>query len=75
MADFLRSAALEALTGVGDEKLGQWEEWSGRAFHVRRRLSPVEQAKVGDVLDIRGTPEANRRLAPVRHMLPAGYSE
>lgn len=29
--------------------------------HIRRRLTRDEQALVGDVLDIRGTPEEQRR--------------
>jgi hypothetical protein len=58
--------ALEAecdrqLAGVGDAALGEWREWSGRAFHLRRRLSVREQRDVGPVLDIRRTPEARRR--------------
>lgn len=67
--------ALESLVGVGDAEAGEWEEWTGRAFHVRRRLSPDEQELVGAVIDIRGTPEVDKRLAPVRHLLPAGWSE
>lgn len=31
------------------------------AFHIRRRLTSAEQARVGPVLDIRRTPEAKRR--------------
>jgi hypothetical protein len=70
----LRRYAYVALTGVGDSKLGEYEEFSGRAFHLRRRLSLVEQADVGHVIDVRGTPEAERRLRPVRHLLPAGWA-
>ncbi len=61
----LHRFALAALDGVGDAKLGEWEEWTGYAFHVRRRLSVAEQATVGDVVDVRGTPEAARRIARV----------
>ncbi len=71
----LRAVALEALAGAGDEALGQWEEWTGRAYHVRRRLTQHEQAATGPVLDIRGTEEARRRLADVRRWLPQGYEE
>lgn len=49
------------LSGVGDARLGEWREWSGRAFHVRRRLSDREQRDVGPVVDVRRTPEARRR--------------
>jgi hypothetical protein len=73
--DVLRNIALAALRGVGDPTLGEWEEWTGRAFHVRRRLSAAEQRRVGDVVDIRGTPEVEQRLARVRHLLPAGWTE
>ncbi len=61
----LRRFALDALAGVGDADLGEWEEWTGYAFHVRRRLTPAEQAPIGEVVDVRGTPEAKRRLARV----------
>lgn len=64
-----------ALDGVGDASLGEWREWTGRAVHVRRRLSDLEARKVGPVIDIRGTDEAERRLARVRHRLPPGYTE
>jgi hypothetical protein len=58
----LRRIALKALEGVGDEALGQWEEWTGKAFHIRRRLSNEEQLLTGDAIDIRGTSEAIRRV-------------
>jgi hypothetical protein len=67
---FQRRCALDALKGVGDASLGQWEEWAGRFYHVRRRLTAEEQASVGDALDIRGTPEAERRRAAVERFLP-----
>jgi len=69
----LRRMALAAIDGVGDAELGQWEEM-GRAFHVRRRLTAEEAEMVGEVVDIRGTPEARRRLRSVSHLLPAGWS-
>jgi hypothetical protein len=67
---FLRRAALDALVEVGDRNVGQWEEWSGRAYHVRRRLTRKEQQEVGDALDIRGTSEAKVRHEKVRRFLP-----
>jgi hypothetical protein len=58
-----RQIALAALEGVGDERLGQWEEKGrGGVWHVRRRLSDEEQRVVGDALDVRGTPEEEARL-------------
>lgn len=68
--NLLRRGALDALKKVGDATLGQWEEWSGTAYHVRRRLSPEEQQNVGNVLDVRGTDEAIRRHAAVKMYLP-----
>jgi hypothetical protein len=61
----LRRFALEALEGVGDANRGEWEEWTGYAFHIRRRLSAEEQEPIGEVVDIRGTPEARRRIERV----------
>jgi len=54
----LKREAYRQLNGVGDPDLGQWEEWTGRAYHLRRRLSAKEQGRVGPVVDIRRTPEA-----------------
>jgi len=67
--------AFAALAGVGSSLLGEWEEWTGRAYHVRRRLRPEETAVTGPVLDIRGTSEAATRLAAVARWLPAGWTE
>jgi hypothetical protein len=53
---------LTALRGVGDASRGQWDEWTGYAFHIRRRLTAQEQLLVGEVIDYRGTPEFDRRL-------------
>lgn len=71
----LEDEAMTALDGVGQAILGEWPTWTGRAFHVRRRLSEVEATKVGPVVDVRGTEEALRRLRPVAHLLPTGWSE
>jgi hypothetical protein len=62
------------LTGVGDATLGEWREWTGYAFHLRRRLSAREQRGVGPVVDIRGTAEAQaraRRLGDMLALVPA----
>jgi hypothetical protein len=61
----LERFARDALAGVGDASLGEWTEWTGYAFHVRRRLSDEEQEPIGEAVDIRGTPEALARLRPV----------
>jgi hypothetical protein len=53
--------ALAELDGLGDAGRGEWREWSGVAFHVRRRLSAVEELDVGPAVDIRGTREATSR--------------
>ena len=59
----LEASARRALKGVGDSRQGEWVEVGRIAIHVRRRLSEGEQEAVGPVVDIRGTPEATRRLA------------
>lgn len=66
----LRSQALIALAGVGDKAAGEWHEWSGHAYHVRRRLTAAEQMVVGPVLDCRGTEEFRRRYEAVVDLLP-----
>lgn len=68
----LHKYARQALTGVGDESR-EWEEWTGYAFHLRRRLTPEEDALVGPVVDVRGTPEGKRRVDRLRKILPAEY--
>lgn len=75
MSLFLKNCALDALRGVGDETSGQWEEWSGFAYHVKRRLTAREQRQVGNVVDIRDTPEAIKRHAAVKRYLPAEWRD
>ena len=55
------------IKGVGDAELGEWVERSqresGQLFvHVRRRVTPEEEAVCGPVVDVRGQPEMYRRL-------------
>ena len=57
----LEAEAVRQLAGVGDPTMGEWREWTGRAFHLRRRLSAREMPRVGPVVDVRRTPEAYRR--------------
>lgn len=71
----LKRLAFAALNGVGANLLGEWEQWTGRAFHLRRRLRPEEEAMVGPALDVRGTTEARLRLQNVRRWLPPGWNE
>ncbi len=74
IADHLARAE-RALRGVGDTD-HEWVERGTIAMHLRRRLSFAERSATGLVMrDIRGTPEADRRLAAVRQWLPAGYVE
>lgn len=75
--ELLRKLAFKALEGVGDTSRGEWEEYEDFAslYHVRRRLSEAEQARVGDAVDIRGTPEQEKRWLAVRKHLPVGYRD
>ncbi len=70
-----RALAERALQGVGARGLGEWRENGDIAYHLRRRLTDDEQAEVGPVIDIRGTPEVNARLIEVVHILPMGWAE
>ena len=60
-----RIIALNQLVGVGARRLGEWWEVTEMAVHLRRRLSSAEQELVGNVVDIRGTPEAVLRISRV----------
>jgi hypothetical protein len=53
--------------------LGQWEDWGGYAYHVRRRLSVAEQQRVGDLVDVRGTHEQEKRLKALRKRIPKQF--
>lgn len=71
----LEAEAERQLAGLGDPGLGEWREWSGRVFHLRRRLTAAEEAITGPVADIRRTPEARRRAAAVGGMLRLAPAE
>ncbi len=60
----MEQRAYAELSGLGDAALGEWTEFSpgSGVFHLRRRLTGVEAAPIGPVLDVRGTREAQRRL-------------
>lgn len=64
----LRGMAVGALAGVGGEQ--QWHQWTGYAYHLRRRLSPSEQLLVGDAVDCRTTDEWDQRFAAAKDYLP-----
>lgn len=66
----LKAIALKALASVGDASLGEWYEWTGRAYHIRRRLTQDEQSHVGDAVDVRGTSESLRRIERVKSVAP-----
>jgi len=61
---------MQALRGVGNAALGEWHEWTGFVYHLKRRLTAKEQKPVGDAKDIRGTPEAAARRMKVLRYLP-----
>lgn len=65
----MKQIATAALEGVGD-KSRQWMEFSGYAYHLRRRLTESEAANIGEAVDIRGTPEAMERFARISDVLP-----
>lgn len=74
LAALIKTKVRAALEGVGDAELGEWLEVRPTAVHLRRRLS-YKEAQGFQIVDIRGTPEAERRLAPVRKILGAEWSE
>lgn len=71
----LGAVAERELAGVGDASLGEWREWSGRAYHLRRRLTAEEAEQVGPVKDVRGTWEAKKRADRVRRFCPGDIIE
>lgn len=70
----LRGVVHRALEGVGNPLAGEWEEWTGKAFHLRRRLRGTEQQAIGEACDLRGTGEAEARFqASLWFLPPAGF--
>lgn len=65
----LEAQAERELAGLGDATRGEWREFTGRAFHLRRRLSAEEELQVGPVRDIRRTPEAQQRARALGKLL------
>jgi hypothetical protein len=62
--------AREVLDGLGDAALGEWTEDAPRVFHLRRRLTVSEAARVGPVVDVRGTSDARERVRQLTKVLP-----
>lgn len=60
--DVCRTKAFSALADVGAAELGEWEEWTGKAYHIRRRLATAEEEQIGPSVDVRGTDEARKRV-------------
>jgi hypothetical protein len=67
--DELKRIAYRHLAGVGDMSR-EWHEWTGYAFHLRRRLTAAEQAAVGSAVDLRGTAEGRGRFDAIKASLP-----
>ena len=64
--DQLIAWATRMLAGVGDAGAGEWVQVNAavngiRVCHLRRRLAKPEARRIGDVRDVRGTPEHLRR--------------
>jgi hypothetical protein len=65
----LRQHAYDALIGVGDKSV-EFHEFSGYAYHLRRRLTKEEELRVGCVIDLRNTEEALKRFEAIKASLP-----
>jgi hypothetical protein len=59
----------EVLEGWGDASRGEWIEEYG-AFHLRRRLSAIEEQRVGPAIDMRDSDEGMKRLKKIAAFLP-----
>ena len=66
----LRALTLAVLEGVGDARLGHWEEQGKIAIHIRRRCTPEEAAEIGGAVDIHHTQEAETRRNIMQRFLP-----
>jgi len=66
----LEAMAREILDGVGDASLGEWTDDRPKAFHLRRRLTPREQERIGEAIDIRGSAEEKMRMTNLLYDLP-----
>lgn len=73
--EHLEGLAYGILEGVGDAAAGTWTTVSPGIFHLRKRLSEDEASLVGPVIDVRGTPEAARRLLAVEKFVRRGPPE
>jgi hypothetical protein len=68
---WLEKRAREALLHVGNASMGEWVEHTGRAVHVRRRLTLEEEARVGPAVDLRGSAEAREIYDRTYRRLPS----
>jgi len=71
----LQRIALCALEGVGNARLGEWREFTGKAFHIRRRLRPTEEMLIGPVIDLRSSQEGVERFERMKPFIPAFFYE
>lgn len=58
---------------MGDASAGEWKEVGDVAVHLRRRLTDEEAARVGPVVDVRGTWEMTKRINRIRKFLPEAF--
>lgn len=70
----LEAAARGSLEGVGDPA-NEWVEFTGKAFHLRRRLTESEQESTGPAADLRGTEEGKGRLRAALLSMPEHLRE
>lgn len=61
----MKRIAFRHLALVGDRE-HEWVEFTGYAFHLRRRLTAAEQESVGEAVDYRDTAEAVRRFEAIK---------
>lgn len=67
----LEAMAREILEGFGDPVAGEWViKDKPRVFHLQRRLTPLEQSRVGEAVDYRMTDEGKKRFDEAAKVLP-----
>ena len=68
-ANYLAQLAQQQLLGVGNP-LREWQQFTPRAFHLRRRLTREEMKITGKVSDLRKTEAGYQRLEAIKNELP-----